>query len=501
MLILEVIKKLIRVIKLNFKEALELLDKEELIISNDKDNSSFSYLSYNSKDVNVDTLFICKGKNFKEEYLDEAIEKGATAYISEIDYNKNISKIIVKDIRKAMAIISNYFYDIKDKKCKIIGVTGTSGKTTTVNFIKDIVNNHTKSKNIYLSTVSSYNGLKEMKYKNTTPEIIDIDRCIKNANTLSISYIIMEVSSQAVKLDRIYGIDFDIGVLTNIDNDHISEMEHKDFNEYLKCKIDFLRRCKTIIICKDFPYYEEVIKELLDKRIITYGEKDADYIIKEIKKEKTYTSFNIVNNNTIGNYTITMKGKFNVYNATASIIVANILGIKPNIIKESLQRTKVLGRVNIFENFICPIIVDYAHNKKSLISLVEMVKEYYGNRNIKMVFGSTGDRGINRIDELGEVAGIYASYVYLTTDDPGPKEVLDICFDIAKNIKKHETNYEIIIDRKAAIEKALSEATKEDAILIIGKGDETYQKIKGVSEYYEGDINIVNSYVNNLNRK
>lgn len=483
---------------MSFEETLNCLDEEGLIVEYTKVNSSFLYLSYNSKDVNLDTLFICKGEKFKKEYLEEAISKGASLYVSEIKYDVDIPYIIVSDIRKAMALISNSFYSVGKREGKLFVVTGTSGKTTTVNYIKDILNYYTGKKNIYLSTVSSYDGYKNIKYKNTTPEIIDIDRCIKNLKTLDIPYMVLEVSSQAEKLKRIYNLKFDIGVLTNINIDHISKTEHKDFKEYLDCKINILKKCRKVIINKDVMCYDEIVNSLSNKEIITYGYSNCNYNIKNVFYDKNSTTFDLVHNGNVNRYSINMPGEFNMFNAVNAIILANEIGIKYSYISSAIKNTSVLGRMNIINNFRCPIIVDYAHNKESLDALINVVKQNYGNRDIKLVFGCTGDRAINRIDDLGDLAGKFASKVYLTADDPGPREVLDICFDIAKNFKKYGTSYTIIIDRSKAIEQALDEASSHDIVLIIGKGDETYQKVKDEVLFYEGDISVVNNYVNLL---
>lgn len=485
---------------MSYEEVIKILEEHDLLLDHSSCSLFFSYLSYNSKDVNQDTLFICKGVLFKDDYLDEAIENGATCYISEKDYNKSIDHIIVSDVRRAMALISHKFYKVDDAKCKLIGVTGTSGKSTTVNFVKDILNRATKNKNIYISTPESYIGGKSIKFHNTTPEVIDIDRCIKNTMIKDIDYMVLEVSSQASKLSRIYGMSFDIGVFTNISLDHISLIEHKDFNEYLNCKLNFLRKCKKIVINKDTDYYEEIIRNLKDKEIVTVGYHNADYIIKDITRGR-FTSFVLSHNNSSVRYEISMKGDFNVLNAALAIAVAKELNIKDEFIRDGIRNTSVLGRMNIFNNFRCPVIVDYAHNKYSLEALIKMIHDEYKNKNIKLVFGCTGDRGLNRIDDLSLIAAKNASYVYLTSDDPGDREVLDICFLLSNNLKKYGTSYEIVIDRVDAIDKALENATKDDVILIIGKGDETYQRVKQQVIDYEGDINVVERLLEEKYRK
>lgn len=476
---------------MEYKNVLKAI--KEYVIDSSNIDTNFSYLSCNSKDIKENTLFICKGITFKEEYLKESIKKGVNCYISEIKYNVDIPYILVSDIRKTMAILSAKFFP--DNLFKI-AVTGTKGKTTTTTFIHNILNNYTKSKTGYISTIDLYTGKRHEESHNTTPESIDLHKYLNEMQESNIKYMCMEVSSQAEKQNRIFGMSFDIGAFLNIGLDHISELEHKDFNDYFSCKLNFLKKCKKVFIYRQEPRYEEIVKEVKDKEIITFGfTKDCNYYVKDIVKENGIT-FTVISNKE-ETYHINMLGNFNIINALCAIAIAKELNIDYKDIKKGLEETKVLGRMNIFKSNTT-VIVDYAHNALSAENFYKSVKEDFKNKKIKVVFGCPGDRGINRREEMGTLAGLYADYIYLTSEDPQTKDPNEICKEISKYIEKYNKPYEIIIDRKTAIEKAIESSDENDLVAVLGKGDEEYQLINNKYVYYESDIKVVENTLNKI---
>ena len=475
---------------MKYNEIIKILKEEDLLIDYVNIDKDIKYISYDSNDIKEDTLFVCKGFDFKEEYL-LSIRDKILCYLSETIYDKDTSYILVKDVRKALAIISLNFY--KDNLFKI-GITGTKGKTTTNFIIHNILNYHLGYKQGIIATHYFYDG-KEGENHNTTPESLDLHHFLNNMSNNDLRYVSMEVSSQATKLNRVYGMHFDIGCFLNIGEDHISPREHKDFFDYLNCKIKFLTMCDSVIVYKQTNYYDDIIEKINDKKLITYGFNDCDYLIKDITSFNDKISFTIVNDNKEREFYITMQGTFNVLNATCAIIISDLLNISDENIQKGLSNTKVDGRMQVVSDDIGPIIIDYAHNKLSAESFYKSIKETYKDKRIIAVFGCPGNKGINRRRDMGICAGLYADYIYLTKEDPGDYEVVDICNDIASFIKPYNKPYEIVEDRKSAIIKALTNRSPNDIVVILGKGDEDYQITKNGYEPYEKDINIVKSYI------
>lgn len=479
---------------MKFNKIIEKLKEYDLICEYDDYEGEFSYLSYDSRDLKENTLFICKGEEFKEEYLKNSISKGVSCYISEKDYFVSIPKIIVKDVRCSLAICSMLFYP--DNLFKI-GITGTKGKTTTNYFIHNILSNHLGYKPGIFATHYFYSGKEEGENHLTTPESLELHKYLNQMMSEKIEYMSMEVSSQAELLNRVYGMDFNIGCFLNVVEDHISPLEHKDFEDYFNCKLNFLKRCETVILFRHTDYYDRIVKDLKGKKIITFGYEDSDYIIQNIVNNSGI-SFEVKHNNKTKVYEMGMAGRFNIINACCSIVIADILGVSYENVLKGLLETKVSGRMNIINTDSFPVIIDYAHNKLSASALYKSLKEDYPGKKIKVIFGCPGDKGVNRRADMGTLAGEYADFVYLTMEDPGHKNVKDICDDIISYIEKYHNNYVVIEDRKTCITKALEEMDSDSVLVLLGKGDENYQMINGEWIPYETDEVVVRDVLSKI---
>lgn len=479
---------------MNYNEIVNILKKENLLIKYDTCNLDIKYLSYNSNDIKEGTMFFCKGFDFKIEYLDKAIEKNISCYVSETNYNKNIPCILVNDIKKSMSIIAKNFYP---DNLILLGITGTKGKTTVTNYVNNIVNEKEHKRTGFITTIELYTGKREQISINTTPEGIDLHKYLNEMDCENLKYATLEISSQAVKMSRIYGMHFFAGCFLNIGLDHISEHEHSDFYDYLNCKIEFLKMCDNVIIYKDTDYYDYIIDKLKGKNIITYGTKDSDYIVKDIVKESDKTTFKVCFNEKEETYSICMPSTFNVLNAVCSVIVGKLINASYEEIKKALFYTKVLGRTEVIKGKF-PIIIDYAHNGISLENLFKFVKEDYKDKHIKVIIGAPGDKGFTRRKDLSLISCKYADEIFLTEVDPGSKKVKDICLDMAEYIKPYKVPYTIIEDREKCIETALDRCTSDDILLITCKGNEEYQLIKGGIKPYKSDKKVVEEYLSKI---
>lgn len=460
------------------------------------------HLTFDSRDVRKNTLFICKGAHFRPEYLEAAVKAGAAAYISEIPYDTNGTKdvphIIVSDIRAAMAEAAGIFYRHITDKLHLIGITGTKGKSTTAFFVKSIIDEYMSytggRESAVLSGIINYDGVISEESHLTTPESFDIYRHICNAADCGIEYLTMEVSSQGLKYDRTRGLMFDIGCFLNIGKDHISSIEHSSFEDYLASKLKLFSQSRTICINTESDKIEtitaaaEAVRDENEKKgidipqIITFGHHSADdyraYDISSIEGNSGGIAFSVKAPDFDERFEISMRGLFNVDNALAAVTITSCLGMPAEFIKRGLKKAYISGRMEFFKSRErgCGIIVDYAHNKMSFEALFRSVRAEMSYKKIFIVFGCPGGKAQNRRQELGEIAGRYADRIYLTEEDAGEEPVGDICREIARCIGENGCAYEIIEDRGEAIRAAVNAADSDTLILITGKGRETRQK-------------------------
>ena len=469
-----------------------LVEDNNFIEADCKAGREIAYISYDSRKVQAETLFFCKGQNYKTEYLEQAVQDGAVCYVSEIKYDTDADYILVSDIQKAMAVIAAAFYGYAFRDLETIGITGTKGKTTVSCFIQNILDEHMQSRTALISTINTYTGVTDELSQLTTPEAVDLQRLFFEAKESGCKYLTMEVSSQGYKKDRVYGVEFKTGIFLNIGEDHISKLEHPDFADYLHCKMQLVKNSRRVILNKNTDYYDEIYAACADKEVITYGTDDsADYYYDRVEKLTCGFGFDAVGRD--GSYRerfeIHIPGRFNIENALVSIVLAKTLGVSDESIRSGLIVTVVKGRMNVFEKNGVTVIVDYAHNKLSYSKLYESLKLDYPNRRIVSVGGCVGGKAFNRRQEFGEIVGGNSDYIYLTAVDPQFEDITHICEDSARYIPA-DTGYEIVPDRKTAIGKAISEARSGDVVVLIGKGEEEYQKINGVSVKYESDLAI-----------
>lgn len=489
----------------NLSDYINLLKENNLIKSCSVNaDPAIMNISYNSREVVENTLFICKGSHFKEEYLTSAIDKGAVCYIAEDIHNVLCDYITVTDLRKAIALITNMFFENIWEKINITGITGTKGKSTTAYFIKYILDEYLsankKNLSAIISSIDTYDGVANIESRLTTPEPIELHRHFKNAVDSNIDYLTMEVSSQALKYHRVTGITYDVGCFLNIGEDHISDIEHPDFEDYFTSKLKLFSQSKAACVCLDSLFPERVLEAAsVCEKVITFSTSDekADVYAYNITKKGNDTSFMVRIPGYEGEFILTIPGLFNVQNALAAISVCYLYGIPAEYMYVGLMKARSSGRMEVYSNSDnkITVIVDYAHNKMSFETLFDSVKKEFPGRKISIVFGCPGKKAIGRRHDLGVTAGKFADKVYITEEDFGEEPLMKICEEIAQFVASENCPYEIIPDRGDAIKKAIEDCSEKSVILVTGKGNETRLKRGNVYEPCLTDVEYTVKYL------
>ena len=443
----------------------------------------------NSKDVEENDMFVAvKGFDFDgHEHIDEALKNGAKVILAQSDkltkeMLKNIpdgvTLILAENTRYALAICACNFYKNPSKKFKLIGVTGTKGKTTTTYMIKDILEKQGIKVGL-IGTVASYVGDKKIaNNENTTPESLKLQEIFNKMLDEKCEVVVMEVSSQSLKLDRVAGCDFDYGIFTNLAEDHISTKEHPDMEDYFHSKVKLFKMCKKGFINADDIYAITIPKVVPECQFLSFGiDNHCDLLAKDITVTNQYVDFKVKLGDKNERIKVSIPGRFSVYNSLAAIAIAQQFGCNSENIKEALVNIRVPGRSELVDNKLgLTIMIDYAHTPESLEKILSSVKIYTKGRVIS-VFGCGGDRDKIKRPMMGEVSGRVADYTIITSDNPRTEEPEQIVKDIEEGIKKTKGKYECIVDRKEAIKKAIKMANKRDIIVLAGKGHEQYQEI------------------------
>lgn len=467
---------------------------------------------YDSRKMKPGTVFVClKGATFDaHDYISEVAKQGAVAVVIEDEKEvlEDITVIRVKNTREALAFMSAAFFGHPARKLKMVGITGTKGKTTTSYMIQSILQQAGKKIGIIGTIGALIDGVKQ-KTKNTTPESYELQRLFAAMVDAGCEYCVMEVSSQGLKQHRVAGFQFDYGLFTNFSADHIGPTEHADMEEYLYCKSLLFRQCRYGILNKDDASWEGVIKDHTCE-IMTYGlSEDADFRAKNVDYLKEPgilgIAFDVEGNtyhekNVKETICLSIPGTFNVYNSMAAFFVCSCLGINHEVCKTALFQTRVRGRVetiDVADHFT--IMIDYAHNAASTESLMSTLMEYHPKR-IVCVYGCGGNRSKLRRYDMGEICGKYAALSILTCDNPRDESIEEINNDIKVGLARSNGKYIEIEDRTEAIHYSMDHAEDGDVIVLLGKGHEDYQEIKG-QKYYYSEREVILEYAEALKKK
>ena len=451
------------------------------------ENPTFNKISFDSRDVDAQTLFFAKGAAFKKEYLEKAISAGLTFYVSQIDYEVSIPAIIVTDIKQAMSLIAMAFYNHPEKKLKILAFTGTKGKTTAAYFAYNILKQNHKPA-MFSTMNTTLDGKNFFKSKLTTPESLDLFKMMAEAVSNGMTHLIMEVSSQAYLVKRVYSLTFDVGVFLNISPDHIGPIEHPTFEDYFYHKRLLMANSRAVVVNAGMEHFEIVANQVNDIPHDFYG-KSSDNRIEQSRAFSFDGTGKIA-----GHYDIQLIGSFNQENAVAAGLACLRLGANLADIKKGIAETIVPGRMEVLtQTNGAKVFVDYAHNGDSLEKLLSVVEEHQKG-TILLILGAPGNKGESRRADFGRVINDHPQLeVILTADDPNFEDPQIISEEIASHITR---TVPIIIDRETAIKKALLLTQNEnDAVIIAGKGADAYQIINGERAAYDGDLEIAKKYL------
>ena len=466
-----------------------LLEKLEYELVSGSADMQIKDVVYDSRKVTEGSLFICieGGTVDGHTFIPDVVKKGAKALIVTKDVSgllpadADVTVVRVKDSRYALAFVSAAYFGHPAEKLKVIGITGTKGKTTTTYLVKSILE-HAGHKVGLVGTIEAVIGQEHIPANNTTPESYVLQEYFAKMVEAGCDTVVMEVSSQGLMLHRTQGFVFDYGIFTNIEPDHIGPLEHKDFADYMHCKGLLFKQCRVGIVNCDDAHYQDVIRDHTCK-IETFGfAENADYRAQDLKLISG-AGFLGIDFKARGKVNLDIElhapGRFSVYNALCAIAICNHFGVTADEVKEALLQAHVKGRielVKVSDDFT--LMIDYAHNAMALESLLTTLREYKPKRLV-CLFGCGGNRSKLRRYEMGEVSGKLADLTVITSDNPRNEEPQAIIDDIKVGISKTDGKYVEIIDRKEAIAYVIRHGQPGDVIVLAGKGHEDYQEIKG----------------------
>lgn len=443
-----------------------------------------SKIAYHSENTGPDTMFVCmEGVDFDgHTFANEAACKGSAVLLCSkpLSFSEDITVIQVSDCRKAMADIAARFYGYPAKDLILVGVTGTKGKTSVSWMLRDVFRRAGIPCGL-LGTIENDAGKTREPSRQTTPESLDLHRLLRDMVDSGYKAAVIEVSSQALKQFRVYGLNFDLAIVTGIGHDHIGPREHADFGEYLYWKSRLLHQCRRAVVNGDSPYLKALLggRSWGKEELLTYTlEEPADLWVKDYEFVRIPGKLG-VEFQTKGRYNIKLvigaPGRFSLYNGLAVILAAKALKLPDEAIRNALMEVQVPGRQEIFTlDYNRMIIVDYAHNGVALESLLAGLRSY-GPSRLTCIFGCGGQRDSSRRYDMGKAAIEYADFSIITADNPRKEPLDSIIRDIIKGMGTSKGNYQIIRDRRQAIERGVRNCQKGEMVVICGKGHETTQ--------------------------
>ncbi len=466
----------------------ELIEKIDYTCLRGSVDAAVTAVVMDSRKIEPGCMFLCiAGANFDGHSCSmEAAQKKASVLVVEkeveVPADSDITVIRVESTRYAMAFISAAWFGHPADTLKVIGVTGTKGKTTTTYLVKSILE-HAGYQTGLIGTIETIIGNQHIHAHNTTPDSYILQQSFRKMLDAGCQVCVMEVSSQGLMLHRTQGFVFELGIFTNLEPDHIGPNEHKDLEDYMRCKGLLFRQCRRGIVNCDDKHWQQVLDGHTCE-LETYGlHKDASLRAENLSLIKKPGELGVefdVKGLMDFHAEMPAPGRFSVYNALAAIAICRHFLVAVEDIRAALLQAHVKGRiemVKVSDKFT--LMIDYAHNAMALESLLTTLREYEPHRLVSL-FGCGGNRSKLRRYEMGEVSGKLADLTIITSDNPRFEEPLAIIEDIKTGMAKTDGKYVEIPDRKEAIRYAIAHGEPGDIIVLAGKGHEDYQEIKGV---------------------
>ncbi len=409
---------------------------------------------------------------------------------------------MVKDIRSAICALAPFHFDYPAKGIITIGITGTKGKSTVAYIVKNILDlylsDNNQEKAGLISSIDTYDGKDKFESSLTTPEPIELQEHFYNAKNNGITYMVMEISSQALKFDRIHEIPLEVSCFMNFGKDHISSIEHPDINDYFESKLKIFNQAKFACVNSESDKYDQILSRAKEKcDVVTFGTNSGcDFVCSDIQIDDAFSKFHVKSKELDDNFTISIPGDFNIENALAAISISSCLQIPEKYIKEGLATASVPGRMKVLvsKNKQVRIVVDYAHNEMSYASFYKSVCEQYPKSKIISIFGCPGNKAQNRRADLPKIASKYSDHIIVCEEDSGKEPFENIANDIVSNIEIE--NYDVIEDRDESLHHALFDLADNDTVIVfLGKGEETYLKRGDEYQPCETDLSIAQKYI------
>ncbi len=458
------------------------------------------FITDDSRKIREGCIFVCsKGGSFDgHKYADEAIKKGVKLLVCEYD-TKNENQIIVKDSRKAYALMCSNLFENPSKKLKIIGVTGTNGKTTVSFLIKDMLEQMGKKVGL-MGTVHNMIDQQIIPAKFTTPQAYELHALFSQMHKTNCDYVVMEVSSQGLIQDRLHGVEFEVGVFTNLSVDHLDY--HKTMENYFDAKCMLFNNSKKIIVNADDEYGQKIINKYKDKEVYSFSAKSdsADFTAKQIEYTQNLTKFILVGKGDIQRIKFPMPGEYSAYNAMSAALSLYSVGIDFATSTNALENIRgVKGRCEILVKEPFTVIRDFAHTADGLENVLSSLCPFITGK-FYVLFGCAGDRDKTKREPMAKAVSKYADFAIVSSDNPRSENPQSILDETCEYLKEFKTEHIAEVDRRKAINLALNMLQYNDVLILCGKGHEDYQVLNGITVYLDEEM-IVKKYMKNYKIK